>query len=48
MTWQEIVNNKDLANLPFKIETNEFGQVVLRSKKFIQGIYQSHLSILIG
>jgi Uma2 family endonuclease len=47
MTWQEIVNNKDLANLPFKIETNEFGQVVMSPTKYIHGIYQSRLVTLI-
>jgi Uma2 family endonuclease len=47
MTWQEIVNNKDLANLPFKIETNEFGQVVMSPTKYIHGIYQVRLAKLI-
>jgi hypothetical protein len=47
MTWQEIVSNKDLANLPFKIETNEFGQVVISPTKYIHGIYQARLVELI-
>ncbi len=47
MTWQEIVDNKDLANLPFKIETNELGQVVMSPTKYIHGIYQARLVELI-
>jgi Uma2 family endonuclease len=47
MTWQEIVNNQDLANFPFKIETNEFGQVVMSPRKYIHGIYQAHLASLL-
>jgi Uma2 family endonuclease len=44
MTWQEIVSNDDLANLPFKIETNELGQVVMSPRTYIRGVYQAHLS----
>jgi Uma2 family endonuclease len=47
MTWQEIVNHKDLANLPFKIETNEFGQVVMSPTKYLHGIYQTRMARMI-
>ncbi len=40
MTWQEVVNHQDLSNLPFKIETNEYGQVVMSPTKYLHGIYQ--------
>ena len=29
MTWDEIINNPLLQNLPFKIETNKFGQILM-------------------
>jgi hypothetical protein len=36
MTWHEVVSNPDFAGLPFKIETNEFGQVVMSPASFIK------------
>jgi Uma2 family endonuclease len=47
MTWKEIVNHKDLSNLPFKIETNEYGQVVMSPTKYLHGIYQTRMSRII-
>jgi Uma2 family endonuclease len=47
MTWQEIVNHKDLSNLPFKIETNEYGQVVMSPTKYLHGIYQTRMAEII-
>jgi Uma2 family endonuclease len=47
MTWREIVNHQDLANLPFKIETNEYGQVVMSPTKYLHGIYQTRMARLI-
>jgi len=29
MTWDEIINDPLLQNLPFKIETNRFGQILM-------------------
>lgn len=29
MTWEEIINSPYLRNLPFKIETNKFGQILM-------------------
>lgn len=29
MTWDEIINNPLLRDLPFKIETNKFGQILM-------------------
>lgn len=29
MTWDEIINDPLLQNLPFKIETNKFGQILM-------------------
>ncbi|MGH9800309.1 MAG: Uma2 family endonuclease [Blastocatellia bacterium] len=29
MTWDEVINNPFLQDLPFKIETNKFGQILM-------------------
>ncbi|MCI0665345.1 MAG: Uma2 family endonuclease, partial [Acidobacteria bacterium] len=29
MTWDEVISNPMLRNLPFKIELNRFGQIVM-------------------
>jgi Uma2 family endonuclease len=47
MTWQEIINHKDLTDLPFKIETNEYGQVVMSPTKYLHGIYQTRMAEVI-
>lgn len=33
MNWQEVCNSPSLKNLPFKIELNEYGQVVMSPMK---------------
>ncbi len=37
MTWREIIRNPALRNLPFKLETNRFGQIVLSPATNQQG-----------
>lgn len=29
MTWEEVCNHRDLRDLPFRIETNRWGQIVM-------------------
>jgi hypothetical protein len=29
MTWQDMINDPQLSNLEFKVETNEHGQIIL-------------------
>ncbi|GEM_PF-3004535 len=33
MNWQEVCEHSDLQNLPFKIELNERGQIIISSAK---------------
>jgi Uma2 family endonuclease len=47
MTWHEVVSNPDLAGLPFKIETNEFGQVVMSPASAWHSIYQEAIQALL-
>jgi Uma2 family endonuclease len=47
MTWREIVSDPSLANLPYKIETNQYGQVIMSPTVFLHGIYQSRVTKLL-
>lgn len=46
MNWQEVVESPYLQNLPFKIETNERGEIVMNPVKIGHSIYQSRISSL--
>jgi len=51
MQWQEVCENKQLQDLPFKIELNKWGQIVMSPAKpkhsFYQGRIQSLLEMLL-
>ena len=47
MTWQEIIEHPILSSLPFKIETNEYGQVVMSPTRYLHGIYQTRMARLL-
>lgn len=42
MEWSEVIENETLQNLPFKIELNEWGNIVMspvsNNHSFIQGV----------
>lgn len=40
MTWDEILNDPVLRDLPFKIETNKFGQILMSPVTNKHGITQ--------
>ena len=46
MDWKEVVESPYLQNLPFKIETNEFGEIVMNPVKIGHSIYQGQISSL--
>ncbi|MBW4582093.1 MAG: Uma2 family endonuclease [Tildeniella nuda ZEHNDER 1965/U140] len=52
MNWQEVCDNKALQDLPFKIELNKWGQIVMSPVKvkhsFFQGRIQSLLESLLS
>jgi Uma2 family endonuclease len=52
MKWQEVCENKYLQDLPFKIELNKWGQIVMSPAKpkhsFYQGRIQSLLESLLN
>ncbi len=47
MTWQEICNEPTLQDLPFKVETNEYGQVVMSPASNQHGRFQTRIAILL-
>jgi Uma2 family endonuclease len=47
MTWQEVVEHPSLRDLPFKIELNEWGQIVMSPTKVLHAAYQSKIDRLL-
>ena len=43
MTWDEVLNSPYLRDLPFKIELNKFGQILMSPASNRHGILQSQL-----
>ncbi|MDR3556439.1 MAG: Uma2 family endonuclease [Syntrophobacteraceae bacterium] len=48
MEWREVVEHPSLKNLPFKIETNEWGQIVMTPARGRHGIYQGIIDRTLG
>jgi Uma2 family endonuclease len=46
MDWNEVVAHPSLQNLPFKIELNEYGQVVMNPVKINHSFYQSKITTM--
>lgn len=46
MEWSEIINNPSLRDLSFKIETNEWGQIVMSAATNKHGFLQSEIVFL--
>ncbi|MCX7045090.1 MAG: Uma2 family endonuclease [Candidatus Sumerlaeota bacterium] len=44
MNWQQAINNPFLHDLPFKIELNKFGQVLMSPASNLHGIIQIEIS----
>ena len=47
MDWKEVTENPNLRNLPFKIELNEYGQIVMNPVKLSHSAYQDEISHLL-
>ena len=43
MDWKEVTENPNLQNLPFKIELNEYGQIVMNPVKLNHSVYQGEI-----
>jgi len=47
MEWQEVCENKILQDLPFKIELNKWGQIVMSPVKIRHSFYQGRIQRLL-
>ena len=47
MQWKDIVADPNLRNLPFKIETNKWGQIVMTPAKVMHGKLQLKIGMLL-
>jgi len=47
MTWEQVCEHDDLRDLPFKIETNRFGQILMSPASNHHGFLQAKLSCLL-
>lgn len=47
MRWEELCENKQLQNLPFKIELNKWGQIVMSPVKIKHSFYQGRIQRLL-
>lgn len=48
MNWQQVCEDPSLQDLPFKIELNEYGQVVMSPASNEHGRYQMRLGVLLS
>jgi len=44
MQWQDVINDKSLQDLPYKIELNEHGNIVMSPASNKQEVQTSHLA----
>ncbi|NET00356.1 MAG: Uma2 family endonuclease [Sphaerospermopsis sp. SIO1G2] len=47
MKWEEVCENQQLQNLPFKIELNKWGQIVMSPVKIKHSFYQGRIQRLL-
>ncbi len=47
MNWAEVVAHPSLQDLPFKIETDERGQIIMNPVKINHSVYQGRIVGLI-
>ncbi|MGA1285770.1 MAG: Uma2 family endonuclease [Prochlorothrix sp.] len=47
MQWQEVCENKQLQDLPFKIELNRWGQIVMSPVKIRHSFFQGRIQRLL-
>jgi len=46
MQWQEVVNDPSLQDLPYKIELNEYGKIIMSPASNKHSIIQAHLKFV--
>ena len=48
MNWQEVCEHPGLQDLPFKIELNEYGKIVMSPVKFEHSVFQGEIIRLLN
>ncbi|SPF41645.1 conserved hypothetical protein [Syntrophobacter sp. SbD1] len=43
MEWREVIEHPSLRDLPFKIETNEWGKIMMTPATYTHGLYQGRI-----
>ncbi len=47
MNWQEVCDHPQLKNLPFKIELNEYGKIIMSPAKVYHSAFQGEIAHLL-
>ncbi len=47
LIWQDVLDDPSLQDLPYKIELNERGEIVMSPATNLHGLYQSEINILL-
>ena len=47
MKWEDVCEHPALHNLPFKIELNEYGEIIMNAVKVIHSLYQGEIEYLL-
>src|SRR5262245_16388420 len=47
MNWQDVCEDKSLADLPYKIELNRQGQIIMSPTRNKRGFFQAEIAILL-
>ncbi len=45
MTWMEVCEDKRLQDLPYKVELNRRGQIIMSPTRFKHGFYQAQIAL---
>lgn len=48
LAWKDVCEDRNLRDLPFKIETNRFNQIVMSPAYNWQGVFRADIGILLG
>jgi len=48
MNWQEVCEHPSLKDLPFKIETDETGKIIMSPVKFYHSLFQGEIAFLLN
>lgn len=48
LTWDDIIADRSLRDLPYKIETNRHNQIIMSPASFWHSDYQGEITVLLG